>query len=165
MKEQSSKLVTFLWFDNQAEEAVSFYQSVFKDVKIGAISRYDEAGAEVSGQPEGSAMTVEFVLFNQPFMALNGGPHFQFTPAVSFLINCQDQAEIDHYWAQLSADPEAEQCGWLKDRYGVSWQIVPSILSTLTKDKDPDKAGRVVKAMLQMKKIEIPKLIAAYEGV
>ena len=163
MTNGTQKIITYLWFESDAEEAVNFYRSVFEDVKIGHISRYDKASSEVSGKPEGSAMTIEFELFKQHFVALNGGPQFKFTPAISFLVNCETQEEVDRYWDQLSADPQAEQCGWLVDKYGVSWQIVPTILFELISDEDPKKAGNVMQAMLQMKKIDISELRAAYE--
>lgn len=147
-----------MWFDNQAEEAVNFYASIFKNSKVGKVTRYDAAGAQVSGMPEGSAMTVEFQLEGQDFIALNGGPIFKFTEAISFSVDCQTQEEVDHYWNALSAVPESEQCGWLKDKYGLSWQIVPRQLNELLSNPDPAKAQRVMKAMLQMKKIDIEGL-------
>ncbi|HZE87001.1 MAG TPA: VOC family protein [Methylomirabilota bacterium] len=158
------KITPFLWFDNQAEEAANFYTSIFKHAQITSISRYDKAGAKTSGRPEGSAMTVAFQLDGQKFTALNGGPLFKFSEAISFVVNCETQEEIDEYWEKLSAVPESEQCGWLKDKYGLSWQIVPKQLGEMLGDKDAEKAGRVMQAMLQMKKIEIPKLQKAYEG-
>lgn len=156
------KITPFLWFDNQAEEAANFYVSIFRNSKIGSISRYDEAGAKVSGRKEGSVMVIEFELEGQKFTALNGGPVFKFTPAISFLVNCETQEEIDKLWNKLSAVKEEEQCGWLKDKYGVSWQIVPTILGKLLSDKDSEKSKRVMQAMLQMKKIDIAKLKQAY---
>ena len=152
-----------MWFDNQAEEAAKFYVSIFKNSKIGRIARYDEASAEVSGKPKGTVMTVEFQLEGQEFVALNGSPIFTFSPAISFLVNCKTQKEVDELWEKLSADREAEQCGWLKDKYGVSWQIVPTVLDDMLRDKDPKKSERVMKAMLQMKKIDIKTLQEAYE--
>ena len=154
------KITSCLWFDTKAEEAAAFYVSIFKQSKIMRVTRYDQASAEVSGRPEGSVLTVEFEIEGQPFTALNGGPLFKFTEAVSFVVNCETQAEVDHYWEKLSegGDERAQQCGWLKDKYGVSWQIVPTILATLLTDADKVKAGRVMAAMLRMKKLEIEPL-------
>ena len=154
------KITSCLWFDTKAEEAAAFYVSIFKQSKIMRVTRYDQASAEVSGRPEGSVLTVEFEIEGQPFTALNGGPLFKFTEAVSFVVNCETQAEVDHYWEKLSegGDERAQQCGWLKDKYGVSWQIVPTILATLLADADKAKAGRVMAAMLRMKKLEIEPL-------
>jgi predicted 3-demethylubiquinone-9 3-methyltransferase (glyoxalase superfamily) len=159
------KITPFLWFDNQAEEAANFYASVFKNSKIGRVARYDEAGAKASGRPKGTAMTVAFQLEGQDFVALNGGPHFKFTEAVSFVVNCKTQKEVDHYWEKLSAggDEKAQQCGWLKDKYGLSWQIVPDVLGKMLQDKDPKKSGRVMEALLKMKKLDIKALKQAYE--
>ncbi len=157
------KLTPFLWFDDKAEEAVSFYTSIFKNSKIMSIARYGDAGAEVSGRPKGTVMTVAFQLEGQEFVALNGGPQFKFTEAISFVVNCQTQEEIDEYWKKLSAGGQEVQCGWLKDKYGLSWQIVPTILGEMLSDPDPKKAERVMKAMLQMKKIDIKSLKQAYE--
>ena len=157
------KITPFLWFDDKAEEAVNFYMSIFKNSKVGAITRYDEAGEKAAGRPKGSVMTVEFQLEGQEFVALNGGPHFKFTEAVSFVVNCETQEEVDRFWEKLSAGGEEVQCGWLKDKYGLSWQIVPTVLTEMLKDKDPAKAKRVMEAMLQMKKIDIPTLKQAYE--
>ncbi|OGU30543.1 MAG: hypothetical protein A2057_12615 [Ignavibacteria bacterium GWA2_35_9] len=157
------KITPFLWFDTQAEEAVNFYSSLFKDSKVGNASRYDEAGAAASGRPEGSVMTVSFQLNGQEFTAINGGPHFKFTEAISFVVNCENQEEVDYYWEKLSAVPQSEMCGWLKDKYGLSWQIVPTVLSKLLTDKDAKKSQRVMQAMLQMKKIEIADLEKAYK--
>ena len=155
-----------LWFDDQAEEAVAFYTSVFKNSRIVAVSRYPDAGREAHGKPPGSVMTVAFELDGQAFTALNGGPVFKFNEAVSLQVNCRTQDEVDHYWAKLSAggDPQAQQCGWLKDRYGLSWQIVPTALIEMIADPDPGKAQRVMKAMLQMKKLDIAALSRAYAG-
>ena len=158
------KITPFLWFDDKAEEAVNLYISIFKNSKIGRITRYDEAGAKISGRAAGSAMTVQFQLEGQDFTALNGGPHFKFTEAVSFVIHCQSQGEVDTYWEKLTEGGEESQCGWLKDKYGLSWQIVPDALIKMLKDEDPSKAKRVMGAMLQMKKIEIDKLQQAYDG-
>lgn len=157
------KITPFLWFDDKAEEAVNFYVSIFGNSKILNVSRYDKAGAKVSGRPEGSVMVVNFELEGQEFNALNGGPIFKFTEAISFVVNCETQKEVDYFWKKLSAHPESEQCGWLKDKYGLSWQIVPKVLGEMLGDKDPQKAGRVMQAMLQMKKIDIAKLKQAYD--
>jgi predicted 3-demethylubiquinone-9 3-methyltransferase (glyoxalase superfamily) len=159
------KITPFLWFDNQAEEAINFYTSIFKNSKIGSISRYDEKGAGASGRPQGSVMTATFQLEGQEFVALNGGPHFKFTEAISLVVNCESQEEIDYYWTKLSegGDEKAQQCGWLKDKYGLSWQIFPPILGKLLQDKDPEKSKRVMNAMLKMKKIDIKTLRQAYE--
>ena len=161
-----SKITPFLWFDNQAEEAVKFYTSIFKNSKIGQMARYDEAAAKVSGRQAGSVMTATFQIEGQDFIALNGGPLFKFTEAISFTINCETQEEVDHYWNKLSegGDVKAQQCGWLKDKFGVSWQVVPSALNRFLGDKDPQKSKRVMQAMLQMKRIEISKLQKAYDG-
>jgi len=154
------KITPFLWFDSQAEEAVRFYTSIFKNSKIGVVTRYGEDAAKASGRPKGTVMTVAFQIEGQEFVALNGGPHFKFNEAISFVVNCGSQDEVDYYWGKLSkgGDPEAQQCGWLKDRYGVSWQIVPTIMVELLTDPDPEKSRRVTKAMLQMKKIDIETL-------
>ncbi len=154
------KITPFLWFDNQAEEAMNFYVSIFKNSKVESVTRYDEASAQAAGRPAGSAMTVSFQLSGQEFVALNGGPLFKFTEAISFFVKCESQAEVDHFWAKLSAggDEKAQQCGWLKDKYGISWQIVPTVLGELLSDPDPVKAKRVTEAMLQMKKFEIKAL-------
>jgi predicted 3-demethylubiquinone-9 3-methyltransferase (glyoxalase superfamily) len=158
------KITPFLWYDNNAEEAASFYCSIFRNSKVGSVTRYDEAGANAAGRPAGSAMTVEFELEGQKFVALNGGPHFKFTEAVSFVVNCDNQEEVDYFWEKLSAGGQEVQCGWLKDKYGLSWQVVPTILPELFKQKDPAKAKRVMEAMLQMKKIDIAALKKASEG-
>jgi predicted 3-demethylubiquinone-9 3-methyltransferase (glyoxalase superfamily) len=163
----STQLITpCLWFDSQAEEAARFYTSIFKSSKLGSISRYSEAGHEVHGQPAGKVMTVEFELNGQRFTALNGGPHFKFNEAVSFQIMCQNQEEIDHYWSKLSqgGDPNAQQCGWLKDKFGLSWQVVPTVLGKLMSDPEREKAGRAMEAMLKMKKLDIAELQRAFEG-
>jgi predicted 3-demethylubiquinone-9 3-methyltransferase (glyoxalase superfamily) len=154
------KITPFLWFDSQAEEAANFYVPIFKNSKILAIARYGKSGPG----PEGSAMTVEFQLDGQRFVALNGGPHFKFTEAVSFVIGCETQQEVDEYWEKLSEGGEESVCGWLKDKYGLSWQIVPTVMSKLLGDKDAEKANRVMGAMLKMKKIVIADLEQAYEG-
>jgi predicted 3-demethylubiquinone-9 3-methyltransferase (glyoxalase superfamily) len=153
------KITPFLWFDDQAEEAMNFYVSIFKNSKILSVSRYGEAGP---GQL-GKVMTGTFQLNGQEFMALNGGPEFKFTEAVSLFVNCETQQEVDDLWAKLSEGGEEGQCGWLKDKYGLSWQIVPSILGELLNDKDAGKAQRVMQAMLQMHKIDISQLMQAYE--
>ena len=158
------KITPFLWFDDKAEEAANFYVSLFKNSNIGDIARYDEAGAKAAGRPKGSVMVIEFQLEEQEFVGLNGGPHFKFTEAVSFVVNCETQPEVDEFWAKLSEGGEEGQCGWLKDKYGLSWQVVPTVLSKLLKDKDPKKSKRVMEAMLQMKKIDIQILKRAYEG-
>jgi predicted 3-demethylubiquinone-9 3-methyltransferase (glyoxalase superfamily) len=154
------KITPFLWFDDNAEEATNFYVSVFKNAKITGISRYGSEGKEVHGRPEGSVMTVEFEIEGQPFVALNGGPVFKFNESISFQVDCRSQEEVDYYWNKLTADGGSEQpCGWLKDKYGVSWQINPVVLGKLL--KDGAKAGRVMNAMLKMKKIDIAALEAA----
>jgi len=154
------KITPFLWFDNQAEEAANFYVSIFKNSKIVNVSRYGEAGPG----PKGSAMTVVFQLDGQEFIALNGGPHFKFTEAISFSVDCKTQQEVDEYWEKLSAGGKPGQCAWLKDKYGLSWQIVPSILGQLLGDKDPQKSTRAMEAMLKMTKLDIAALQRAYEG-
>jgi len=152
------KITPFLWFDDKAEEAVNFYVSVFKNSKVGLVSRYGEAGPG----PKGKVMTATFKLDGEDFMALNGGPHFTFSPAISFFVNCETQKEVDRLWEKLSEGGEKLQCGWLKDKYGVSWQIVPSILRKLLHDKSPEKSKRVMNAMLQMHKLDIKTLKKAY---
>lgn len=159
------KITPCLWFDTQAEEAANFYTSIFKNSKIGQISRYDKASAEVSGRPEGSVLVVSFQLEGQDFMALNGGPVFKFSEAISFSVECKTQEEVDEFWQKLIADGGAEsQCGWLKDKFGLSWQIVPSVLNELLSDPDPIKSSRVMQAMLQMNKLIIADLQKAYEA-
>ena len=159
------KITPFLWFDDQAEEAVKFYTSIFKDSKTGRILRYDDEAAKASGRPVGSVLTIEFELEGQKFVALNGGPEFKFNESVSFVVNCETQQEVDYYWQKLIADGGQESaCGWLKDKFGLSWQVTPAVLIDLLHDKDSEKAERVMKAMLQMQKIDIDKLKAAYEG-
>lgn len=157
------RIIPFLWFDNQAEDAAKFYVSIFKNSKIESVTRYGEAGATVSGRGKGTVMTVDFQLEGQDFVSLNGGPIFTFSPAISFVVNCKTQKEVDELWGKLSADPKAEQCGWLKDKYGVSWQIIPTILNEMLQDKDPEKSERVMKAMLQMQKIDMKILQEAYD--
>jgi predicted 3-demethylubiquinone-9 3-methyltransferase (glyoxalase superfamily) len=158
------KITPFLWFDDNAEEAVKFYTSIFKNSKIGKIARYGEEGEKIAGRPKGSIMTVEFELEGQEFVALNGGPHFKFTEAISFVVNCETQEEVDYYWEKLSASGKEVQCGWLKDKYGLSWQIVPTVLGELLSDKDAAKAQRVMQAMLKMVKLDIKKLKQAAKG-
>lgn len=159
------KITPFLWFDDQAEDAVNFYTSLFKNSKIGRIFHYTEEAAEKSGRPVGSVLTIEFEIEGQKFVALNGGPLFKFNESVSFVINCETQEEVDYFWGKLTADGgEESACGWLKDKFGFSWQVTPTVLIDMLHDKDPEKAERVMKAMLQMQKIEIPKLKAAYGG-
>ena len=157
------KISPCLWFDQQAEEAANFYISVFKNSKILNIARYGEVGSEASGRPKGSVMTVTFRLDGEEFMALNGGPVFTFSPAISLMVNCETQKEVDDLWDQLSQDGAIEQCGWLKDKYGVSWQIVPTILGQMMQDKDMKKSERVMQAMLPMKKLDIKTLKRAYD--
>lgn len=152
------KITPFLWFDDNAEEAANFYVSVFKNSRVVSISRYGEAGP----RPAGTVMTVSFVLDGQEFVALNGGPEFTFSPAISFVVNCTNQEEVDELWAKLSAGGKEVQCGWLEDRYGLSWQIVPTALLEMLNDADPAKANRVMQAMLQMVKIDIEGLRRAY---
>jgi predicted 3-demethylubiquinone-9 3-methyltransferase (glyoxalase superfamily) len=160
------RITPCLWFDDRAEEAAKFYTGIFKNSKINQVSRYGEAGREAHGKPPGTVMTVEFELEGQAFTALNGGPIFKFTEAVSLQINCDTQAEVDHYWEKLTAggDANAQQCGWLKDKYGLSWQVVPRVLIEMITDPDTKKSGRVMEAMLQMKKIDIAGVKRAYAG-
>lgn len=157
------KITPFLWFDDKAEEAVKFYVSIFKNSKIGSMARYGEEAAKASGRPKGTVMIVTFQLEGQEFIALNGGPIFTFTEAVSFLVNCETQEEVDELWEKLSLGGKEGQCGWLKDKYGLSWQVVPSVLGEMMHDKDAEKSHRVMKAMLQMKKIDIQTLQQAYD--
>ena len=157
------KISPFLWFDDKAEEAANFYVSVFKNSKIGGITRYDEEGAKASGRPKGTVMTVEFQLEGQEFTALNGGPHFKFTEAISFVVNCETQEEVDEFWEKLPEGGEKSRCGWLKDKYGLSWQVVPTVLGELFQSKDAERSERVMKAMLQMDKLDIKTLKQAYE--
>ena len=154
------KIAPCLWFDDQAEEAVKFYTVIFRNSKIVNIARYGEAGREIHRKPAGSVMTVVFELDGQPFTALNGGPVFKFNEAISFQINCETQEEVDYYWEKLSegGDEKAQQCGWLKDKYGVSWQVVPKVLPEMLSNPDSEKSQRAMKAMLQMKKIDIAEL-------
>ena len=154
------KITPCLWFDDQAEEAVKFYTVIFRNSKIVNIARYGEAGREIHRKPAGSVMTVAFELDGQPFTALNGGPVFKFNEAISFQINCETQEEVDYYWEKLSegGDEKAQQCGWFKDKYGVSWQVVPKVLPEMLSNPDSEKSQRAMKAMLQMKKIDIAEL-------
>ena len=154
------KITPFLWFDNNAEEAIHFYTSIFKNSKIGTVSRYGDGGPG----PKGTIMSATFELEGLEFMALNGGPQFRFTEAVSFFVRCETQAEIDELWEKLSAGGQKSRCGWLKDKFGLSWQIVPPVLGELLNDQDPEKAKRVMFAMLKMDKIDIQTLKDAYEG-
>lgn len=160
MTRQIPKIVPFLWFDYQAKEAVNFYVSVFEDSKVKTVTRYGEAGPG----PSGSVMTIAFELAGQEFVALNGGPHFQFTEAISFVVNCETQREIDDLWEKLSRDGGEVQCGWVKDKYGLSWQVVPRRLPALLGSDDPEASQRAMKAMLQMTKFDIAELERAYQG-
>ena len=159
------KISLCLWFDDKAEEAAKFYTSIFKESKIGDVIRYGKEGYEIHGREEGTVMTVEFEIEGQKFLGLNGGPIFKFNEAISFQVYCETQEEVDYYWEKLSegGDEKAQQCGWLKDKYGVSWQIVPIILIKMLKDKDSEKSQKVMKAMLQMHKLDISTLKKAYE--
>lgn len=159
------KISPFLWFNDNAEPAVKFYTSVFKKSKILAVTHYDDAGANASGRTEGSVMTIEFELEGQRFVALNGGPHFKFTEAVSFVVYCQTQAELDKFWRKLSAGGQEGQCGWLKDKFGLSWQIVPSILPELLCANDPAKAHHVLQAIFKMQKLDIKTLKNAAKSI
>ena len=158
------KITPFLWYDDKAEEAANLYCSIFKNSRVGKVTRYEAEGAKASGRPAGTAMTVEFELEGQKFVALNGGPHFKFTEAVSFVVNCETQEEVDYFWGKLLEGGQESQCGWLKDKYGLSWQVVPTILVELFQDEDSEKSKRVMHAMLQMKKLDISKLKQAAEG-
>jgi len=162
---QNGKITPFLWFDHQAEEAVRFYTSTFKNSKTGRILRCDKEAAKASGRPAGSVLTIEFEIEGQKLVALNGGPEFKFNESISFVVNCETQEEVDYFWEKLTADGgEESQCGWLKDKFGLSWQVTPTVLIDMLHDKDSAKAERAMKAMLQMQKIDIDKLKAAYEG-
>ena len=160
------KITACLWFDDQAEAAVTFYTGIFRNSKVVSVSRYGEAGHEIHGKPAGTVLTVAFELEGQVFTALNGGPVFKFSEAISFQVDCETQEEVDYYWEKLSegGDPKAQQCGWLKDKYGVSWQVVPRVLVEMMSDPDWEKSGRAMEAMLQMKKIDIAALKRAYRG-
>jgi predicted 3-demethylubiquinone-9 3-methyltransferase (glyoxalase superfamily) len=159
------KIIPCLWFDDKAEEAAKFYAFIFKNSKIGDISRYGKEGYEFHGKEDGTVMTVDFEIEGQQFVALNGGPIFKFNEAISFQVHCETQKEVDYYWEKLSegGDEKAQQCGWLKDKYGVSWQIVPVVLTKMLQDKDAKKSQRVMKALLQMRKLDINTLTQAYE--
>jgi len=154
------KITPFLWFDNQAEEAVNFYVSIFKNSKVLGVSRYGDAGPG----PKGTVMSATFQLDGQTFYALNGGPQFKFTPAISLFVSCETQPEVDELWEKLSAGGRKDRCGWLQDKYGLSWQIIPKTLGEMMGDKDPQKSKRVMQAMLQMSKLDIQGLRRAYEG-
>jgi len=158
------KIAPCLWFDKQAEEAAKFYTSIFKSSKTASITYYGKEGHEIHGMPEGTVLTVEFELNGQTFTALNGGPVFKFNEAISLQVLCETQKEVDHYWEKLSEGGEKSQCGWLKDKYGLSWQVVPTVLNKMLKDKDSKKTERVMKALLQMKKLDIETLTQAFEG-
>ncbi|HWW99909.1 VOC family protein [Collimonas sp.] len=153
------KISPFLWFDGRAEEAMNFYTSVFKDAKISDVQRYGEAGPG----PKGSVISASFQLHGQNFIALNGGPQFSFTPAISFFVNCENQEEVDELWARFSEGGEPQRCGWIKDKFGLSWQIIPTALGRMLQDKDPQKAQRVMQAMMKMVKIDVALLTQAYE--
>jgi predicted 3-demethylubiquinone-9 3-methyltransferase (glyoxalase superfamily) len=160
------KISPMLWFNDQAEEAVRFYVSIFKNSKIGRIARYGKEGVEIHGREPGSVMTIDFEIAGQQFTALNGGPVFQFNEAISFIVHCETQEEVDYYWERLSAggDPRSQQCGWIKDKFGVSWQINPTIVQKLLTESDPATAGRVMNAVLQMKKLDIAAIQRAARG-
>ena len=156
------KITPFLWFDDKAEEAANYYVSVFRNSKIRSVARYGEAGAKVSGRPEGTVMTVAFELDGQEFIALNGGPQFKFSEAISFVVKCETQREIDELWEKLSRGGEEVECGWLKDRYGLSWQVVPAVLGEMMSDPDPARSQRVMEALVKMKKRDLAELENAY---
>ncbi len=161
------RLTPNLWFDSEAEEAAKFYTSIFKNSKIEKVSHFPKVGQEIHGKQAGSVMTVEFNLDGQKFVALNGGPHFKFNEAISFIVNCENQKEVDYYWEKLGAggDPNAQQCGWLKDKFGLSWQVVPTALNELLTDSDPEKVEHAFGAMLRMKKLNIHELEDAAQSV
>ena len=158
MQMTATRITPCLWFDSQAEDAAKFYASVFKNSKIGKISHYGKEGFEVHGRKAGTVMTVEFEIEGQKFVALNGGPHFQFNEAVSFQIHCETQAEIDHFWSKLTEGGKEQPCGWVKDRFGLSWQVIPNALPQMLMDENSEKAQRVMKSMLQMRKIDLDAL-------
>lgn len=166
MDKTFQRVTPFLWFDDRAEEAARFYTSIFPNAKILQTVRYSKAGAAAAGRKEGEVMTVEFELDGQRFTAINGGPIFEFTEAISLVVSCRTQAEVDHYWDELAkgGDPSAQRCGWLKDRYGLSWQVVPTLLPELLGDPDPERARRAVQAMLGMKKLDVEALRRAAAG-
>jgi predicted 3-demethylubiquinone-9 3-methyltransferase (glyoxalase superfamily) len=160
------KITANFWFDHQAEDAAKFYTTIFKNSKMGRIMRYSKEGFEIHQRPAGSVMTVEFQIEGQQFVGLNGGPHFKFNEAISFIVNCDSQKEVDYYWEKLSegGDPKAQVCGWLKDKFGVSWQIVPTEMNDMFQDENSEKAQRAMRAMLQMKKLDLATVKKAYEG-
>ena len=160
----TQRITPFLWFDDRAEEAASFYVSIFPNSRIKGVYRYTDEVSKAAGRPKGSVMTVAFELDGQDFTALNGGPLFKFTEAMSLVVNCETQEEVDHFWTKLSAGGQEVQCGWLRDKFGVSWQVVPTALIELIGDKDPAKSQRVMAAMLKMKKIDIEPLRRAHAG-
>ncbi|HEX6124680.1 MAG TPA: VOC family protein [Pyrinomonadaceae bacterium] len=161
----TQKITPCLWFDGNAQDAARFYASIFEKSEIGKTSKYDEPSSEISGQPEGSVMAVEFEIAGQKFVGLNGGPQFRFNEAISFVIDCKDQQEVDYYWSRLTADGGQEsQCGWLKDKFGLSWQVVPRVMNKLIGGPDADGSKRAMEAMLKMKKLDIQKLQDAYDG-
>ena len=164
MGKTSQKITPFLWFEAQAEEAADFYVSIFENSRIVSVTRYNEASARAAGRRAGSVMTVAFALDGQEFTALNGGPIFKFSEATSFVVHCQSQKEVDHFWERLADGGQEVQCGWLKDRFGVSWQVVPDAMIEMLQDQDAEKSERVMSAMLQMKKIDVDGLKKAYEG-
>ncbi|MCK1993449.1 VOC family protein [Peribacillus muralis] len=166
MKNKLQKITTNLWFDTQAEEATRFYTSIFENSKVGRITYYGNVGKEIHGMSEGKVMTIEFELEGQSFVALNGGPQFKFTEAISFIIHCESQEDVDYYWEKLSqgGDENAQACGWLKDQFGVSWQIIPGNISEMINTSDPETSARVMKALYKMKKIDIQTLNQAYSG-
>lgn len=158
------KITPFLWYDDKAEEAMNYYVSIFKNSKAGTVTRYEEAGSKAAGRPVGSVMTATFELDGLEFVAINGGPYFKFTEAVSFVVYCETQEEIDYFWEKLSAGGAESQCGWLKDKFGLSWQIVPTIMNEVFAEKDPAKTKRFMEAMLKMKKLDIAQLQQAAAG-
>ncbi|MEO5648385.1 MAG: VOC family protein [Ginsengibacter sp.] len=158
IKASKQKITPFLWFNDNAEEAAKFYVSIFDNSAMGTVSHYDEGSAKASGRPIGTVMTASFELDGQEFMALNGGPEFKFTPAISFVVNCETQQEIDYFWERLSEGGHEIECGWLRDKYGLSWQIVPVVLGELMKGNDPEKTGRVMAALMKMKKLDMQTL-------
>ena len=160
----TKKITPCLWFDSQAEDAANFYVSIFKNSRIGRISRYGKEGYEIHGKKAGTVLTVEFELEGQPFLGLNGGPNFTFDEAVSFQVSCETQDEIDHFWNKLSAGGSEGPCGWLKDKFGLSWQVVPTALPAMLTDPDAEKSDRVMKALMQMKKFDIKELSRVYSG-
>lgn len=164
MPKPTQRITPFLWFDTQAEEAANFYVSIFKNSRIKGVARYDGEAAQAAGRPKGSVMTVQLELDGQDFVALNGGPLFKFTEAVSFVVSCETQDEIDHFWKELSAGGQEVQCGWLKDRFGISWQVVPTALGEMLEDPDPAKPKRVMAAIMKMTKLDLGELRRAYEG-